>query len=869
MKPWKRIRYLLNREAFDRELQEEMRIHREMAEERLSQLGTLKEEAHYAAMRAFGNATLAQEASRAEWTFFFESLVQDICFGVRMLRKSPGFTAVAVLTLALGIGANTAIFSVINGVLLSPLPYKSPQKIVVMKENESLPNVMDIQRQASAFSLGGAINAQPIDYTNGPEPLQIRVGLVNSGFFETLGLPPMMGRIFSEAEDVRGGPRVAVVSYTFWQGYLGSDPHAVGRTITLNGNSYTVIGVMPESFVSPREHADVFVSLWVGYPGAAADRGVHFMHTYWRLKEGVTLAQAQADIAKIDRRLAEQFPSEEKERRTHLIPLREAVIGDVRPALLVLFGAVGLVLLIACGNFASLLVARAFVRRQEMMIRAALGAGRGRLIRKLLTESALLSVLGGAAGLLFAQWGTHMLLALTPEKLIRLNGVHMDTRVLLFAFVVSVLTGVIFGIAPALLAARQDVTGALNENGRSTTASATGHHIRKILVTSELALALVLLVGAGLLIKGFSRLRSVNPGFNPVGVLTIYLQLPATRYAEIPKQTQFRRELLARLNLLAGVQVGMVSDIPLGTNYVDHNFVIDGRAPIPVGDEPEVQTLALMGDYFRVMQIPLRAGRDFTEMDREGQPLVAVVNEELVRQYFPHDNPVGARIRWARDAGPPRWMTIIGVASDVKQSGLNQPVDPAVYTPFVQSDEVWRHWMTLVIRTDNSSSGLIEQVKAQVWRVDRQIPVSDVQTMEQRMAVSLAQQRFNMLLLGAFAALALILAGVGIYGVMGYTASQRTHEIGIRMALGGQRRDVLRLIVAEGAKLTFAGILIGIVGALALTRVMAGLLFEVKPGDPAIFAVVAILLALVALAACYIPARRATKVDPMVALRYE
>ena len=302
MKPWKRIRYLLNREAFDRELQEEMRIHREMAEEKLSQLGTLKEEAHYAAMRAFGNATLAQEASRAEWTFFFESLVQDICFGVRMLRKSPGFTAVAVLTLALGIGANTAIFSVINGVLLSPLPYKSPQKIVVMKENESLPNVMDIQRQASAFSLGGAINAQPIDYTNGPEPLQIRVGLVNSGFFETLGLPPMMGRIFSEAEDVRGGPRVAVVSYTFWQGYLGSDPHAVGRTITLNGNSYTVIGVMPESFVSPREHADVFVSLWVGYPGAAADRGVHFMHTYWRLKEGVTLAQAQADIAKIDRR---------------------------------------------------------------------------------------------------------------------------------------------------------------------------------------------------------------------------------------------------------------------------------------------------------------------------------------------------------------------------------------------------------------------------------------------------------------------------------------------------------------------------------------------------------------------------------------
>ena len=869
MKFWNKLRYLLRRDSLDRDLQEEMRVHREMAEEKLSELGEQRDAAHYESMRRFGNPTLAQEDSRSEWTFFFETHLEDLRFGLRILRKSPGFTAIAVLTLALGIGANTAIFSVINGVLLSPLPYNNPQEIVIMKQNDSLPNVKEIQRQSRAFSLGGAINAQPMDYTSGPEPLQIRVGLVDSGFFEILGVPPMAGRILSASEDVRGGPRVAVVSHSFYQDYLGSDPHAVGRTITLDGNSYTVIGVMPESFVCPREHADVFVSLWVGYPDAAAQRGVHFMHTYWRLKPGVTLAQAQGDIATIDHRLAEQFPDEEKERKTHLIPLREALIGDVRPALLVLFGAVGLVLLIACGNFASLLVARAFVRRQEMMIRAALGAGRGRLIRKMLTESALLSLLGGAAGLLFAEWGTRMLLALTPEQLIRLNGVHMDTRVLLFALVVSVLTGVIFGIAPALLSARQDVTGALKQNGRSTTASATGHRIRKILVTSELTLALVLLVGAGLLIKGFSRLRSVNPGFNPRGVLTMYLQLPQSRYAEIPKQTQFRRELLARLNSLRGVHVGMVSDIPLGTNYVDHNFVIDGRPPIPVGDEPEVQTLAVMGDYFRVMQIPLRAGRDFTEMDREGQPLVAVVNEELVRQYFPHDNPVGARIRWARDPGPPRWMTIIGVASNVKQSGLNQPVDPAVYTPFLQSDEIWRRWMTLVIRSDNSSSGLVEQVKAQVWSLDRQIPVSDVRTMDQLMAVSLEQQRFNMLLLGAFAALALILAGVGIYGVMGYIASQRTREIGIRIALGGQRRDVLRLIVGEGASLTFIGILTGIIAALGLSRLMASLLFEVKPADPAIFAAVAIILAVVALTACYIPACRAMRTDPMVALRSE
>ena len=869
MRLWKKIRYLLNRESFDRDLQEEMRIHREMAEEKLNQLGTPKEEAYYAAMRAFGNPTLAQEASRLEWRFFFESIVQDIGFAVRMLRKSPGFTAMAILTLALGIGANTAIFSVINGVLLQPLPYQNPQTIVVTKENESLPNVMDFHEQASAFSLGGAISAQPMDYTSGPEPLQVRVALVNAGFFGTLGVPPILGRVFSEVEDERGGPRVAVVSYPFWQNYLGGEPQVIGRRILLGGNSYAVIGVMPESFAPPREHADVFVSLWVADPNTAADRGVHFMHTYWRLQNGVTLEQAQADIDAIHNRLAEQFPAEEKERRIRLIALRESVVGDVRPALLVLFGAVGLVLLIACANFASLLIAHGFARRQEMLIRAALGAGHGRLIRTLLTESTLLSFFGGAAGLLLAQWGIRMLLMLTPKELEWLNGTHTDSRVLLFVLAVSVLTGIIFGIAPALISARTDVAAALNEGGRSKTVSTAGHRLRRILVIAEVAFALVLLVGAGLLIKGFSRLRSVNPGFNPSGVLTMYLQLPATRYGEIPKRTQFRRELLARLNSLPGVQAGMVTDIPLGGNYVDYSFVIDGRPPIAEGSEPKVQTLSIMGDYFRVMQIPLRAGRDFTAMDREGQPLTAIVNEEFVRQFFSADNPVGSRIRWARDSGPPRWMTIIGVVGDVKHSGLNQPTDPAVYTPFVQSFEAWKRWMTLVIRTDHASAGLVDEVKAQVWSIDRQIPASDVQTMEQRMAVSLAQQRFYMLLLGAFAALAVILAGVGIYGVVAYTASQSTHEIGIRMALGGQRRDVLRLIMAEAAKLTAAGIVIGIIGALALTRLMAGLLFGVKPGDPAILAAVASLLALVALAACYIPARRATQVDPMVALRCE
>ncbi len=503
------------------------------------------------------------------------------------------------------------------------------------------------------------------------------------------------------------------------------------------------------------------------------------------------------------------------------------------------------------------------------MIRAALGAGRGRLILKTLTESILLSVLGGAAGLLFARWGTSMLLALRPEKLERLSGIHMDTRVLLFVLVVSVATGIVFGMAPVWIATRADVAGALKESGRGTTTSTMGHRIRRLLVTSELAIALVLLVGAGLLIKGFTRLRSINPGFNSANLVTMYLQLPKTRYGEIPKQTQFRRELLARLNSLPGVQAAMVTDIPLGGNYVGHRLVIDGRPPVAVGGEPEVQTLSVMGDYFHVMQIPLRAGRDFTPLDREGQPLVAIVNEEMVREFFPHENPIGVRIRWAGDTGLPQWMTVIGVVGDVKHSGLNQPTDPAVYTPFSQSDERWKRFMTIAIRTRDESAGLIEEVKKQIWSVDGQIPVSDVHAMDELIAVSLAQQRFNMLLLGLFAALALILAAVGIYGAMAYAVNQRRHEIGIRIALGARRSDVLRIVLGDGAKIALFGITSGIAGALVLTRLMASLLFEVKPTDPATFAGVAILLALVALAACYIPARRAMRVDPMVALRYE
>ena len=866
----RRIWMLAHRRQFDADLEEEMRLHLEMRQQEHLERGLQEHHARAAARRRFGNVTVLREISHREWGWeWFEHLAQDARYSLRILRKSPGFAAVAGLTLALGIGANTAIFSVIDSVLLSPLPYPEPQQLVAMRQNDSLQNVIDIQRQTRTLSQGGGVNIEAMDYTGGTEPVQILAAYVDAGLLETFRVPTMLGRIIAPDEDVKGGPRNIVVSYHFWQDFLSSDPHALGKTIPLSGRDYTVIGVMPAGFALPREHADVFVSLWVAYPEAAPYRGVHFMRTYWRLKPGVTLSEAQADISTIDRRLAEEYPDNERDRGTLLVPLQQWLTGDVRPALLVLFGAVGVVLLIACANFAGLLMARAIARQQEFVIRASLGAGRSRLIRQALTESGILAIIGGAAGLLLAKWGTNVLVSIKPAELERFSGIQMDAHVFLFVFGISLLTGAVFGLLPAWSAARADAAESLKECARGSTGGRLSQVLRQLLVTAEFAFALILLVGAGLLIKGFSRLRSVNPGFNPTNLMTMHLQLPATRYAEIPPQTEFRRQVLARLNSLPGVDAGMVTDIPLGGNYVGHSFVIDGRPPVPVGAEPETQTLSVMGDYFRVMQIPIRTGRGFTTMDREGQPLVAVVNEEMVRKFFPHENPIGARIDWSRREGPHQWMTIVGVAQNVKHSGLNQPVDPAVYAPFSQSDEAWRRWMTLAIRTHGASAEFIEEVKKQVWSVDSQIPVSEVHTMEDLMGVSLAQQRFNMLLLGLFAALALILATVGIYGTMAYRVGQRMHEIGIHIALGAQRRDVLRLVLGDGAKLAFFGIAIGIAGAIVLSRVMKSLLFEVKPTDPATFSLVTILLAMVALVACYIPARRAMRCDPMVALRYE
>lgn len=865
-----RLRALFGRDCQKAQHDEELRFHLEQQVAKYVNSGLGPDEAARQARLHFGSLDQVQEEYwEARGLNLIESFFQDARYAVRTLRKAPGFTACAVLTLALGIGANTAIFTVVNSVLLNPLPYPNPQELLTARQSDSLLNVQDTLNENRTFASGGGINVLTMDFTGGAEPVQIHAGYVNAGFLQTLGVAPMMGRLIAPAEDVKGGPRNVVISYSFWKNFLHGDPQVLGKSIPLSGNSYTVIGVMPRDFPVPRERADVFASLWVAYPEAAAYRGVHFLETYWRLKPGATLAQARADMAQIDQRLAERYPDNERGRHTTLLPLHEALVGKVRTALWVLFGAVALVLLIACVNFAMLLMARAASRQREMMTRAALGAGAGRLVRQRLTESTLVALAGGSVGLLFAWAGTTVLLALKPAALQDFSAIHLDATVFLFVFGISLLTGIVFGLLPAWSAARANVADALREGTRMSGAGAPRSRLRDALVASEFALALVLLVGAGLLIKGFWRLRSVDPGFESANLMTFYMALSATNYADTPKQTAFRRELLAQLNAVSGMRAAMISDVPFGGGYLTHNLAINGRLSPAIGAEPEVQSLSVMGDYFRTMQIPLRAGRELTDMDREGQPLVAVVNEQFARRFFPDGDGLGARIDWARRQGPHKWMTIVGVVADVKHSGLNLPVDPAIYAPYAQSDQAWRRWMTLVVRTEQPSSQTVETVKKQVWSLDSQIPVSDIQSMDDLMARSLAQQRFNVILLGAFAGLALLLAAVGIYGMMAYRVTQRTHEIGVYVALGAGRKDVLRLIMRDGARLAAIGIIAGLLGAVAITRVMTTLLFEVKPTDPVVFSLVAVLLGAVALIACYIPARRALSVPPTVALRCE
>lgn len=797
-----------------------------------------------------------------------DSIIKDIRFGLRGLMKRPGFTAIAVITLALGVGVNTAIFSVINAVLLRPLPYDDPSRLISFRSNQSAPDLADVESQTKTFASLGGLVMQPLAYTAGSEPIQLQIGQVTGRFFETLGVRPERGRFITADDDKSGGPFVVVLSHDLWVKQFSSDEQILGKAIPLSGNMYTIIGVMPASFVTPRDNTEAWTPVHVSNPVAANHRGVHFLRSYGRLAPGVTIEQARVEMQVIDRNLAAQYPDENKNRATVLFALHERIVGETRRSLLILFAAVTFVLLIACANFANLLLARAAERHREFVIRGALGADRWRLIRQLLTESLLLSLAGGAVGVVLAFWGTSVLVAFKPENLPRLSEIAVDGRVLLFTVGVSILTGLIFGLAPAWAAAREGIADAIKEGGRSSTAGSARQRLRSTFVVMELAVALVLLVGAGLLIKTFWNLRSVDPGFNPDQVTTMRVELPETRYEDVASQTRFRQQALAGMNSLPGVQAAMISELPLSGDALDHDFLIENRPPIAPGDEPSLETRSVMGDYFKVMQIPLRRGRDFGPQDfDEKAPRVGVANETLVRQYFQNEDPLGKRIRWARNPQI-EWITIIGVVGDVRHFGLDVPEQPALYSPYTQINP-WKRWMSFAVRTQGVAAGTAQALKQQIWKVDSQLPVTRLETMGEVAASSFAERRFNMSLLSLFAGLALVLAAIGIYGVMSNAVTQRTQEIGIRLALGARTADVLGLIIRNGMTLVIVGVAIGLAGAFALTRLMATLLFGVTPTDGMTIGIMSVVLIAVALLACFIPALRATKVDPLVALRYE
>ncbi|HEU5239802.1 MAG TPA: ABC transporter permease, partial [Pyrinomonadaceae bacterium] len=775
---------------------------------------------------------------------------------------------IAIVTLALGIGANTAIFSVINAVLLRPLGYEQPERLVTFRSNQSGPDLADVMAATRTLTRAGGEVLAPLAYTAGSEPIQFQIGQVTGAYFDTLGVKAERGRYILPDDDKAGGAFVVVLSHDLWLRQFNGDQKIVGKTIPLSGNVYTVIGVMPAGFKSPRDNIEAWTPVHVSNPVAANFRGVHFLRTYARLAPGVTLQQATAEMRLIDQQLATQYPADNKNRTSALLPLQERIVGESRNALLILFAAVSLVLLIACANFANLLLARTAERGREILIRTALGAGRWRIIRQLLTESILISLAGGALGVFIAWWGTNLLIALKPENLPRLKEINVDLRVFGFTLGVSILTGLIFGLLPALTASRAAAGEGLKEGGRTATTGRAQQRVRSAFVAAELAVALVLLIGAGLLVKTFWKLRNVEPGFSPDHLLTMRVELPENRYKEVDTQTRFRTQALTNINSLPAVQSAMISELPLSGDSLDHEFLIEGRPPIAPGDEPSLESRSVMGDYFHVMKIPLRSGRDFGPQDfDEKAPLVGIANDEMVRQYFPNESPLGKRVGWARDRTV-RWITIIGVVGDVKHFGLDLPEQPALYSPYTQINP-WKRWMAFAARTQSDPAAMEQAVKGEIWKVDSQLPITKVQTMNEVAAASFAARRFNMLLLTLFAGLALVLAAVGVYGVMSYAVTQRTHEIGIRMALGAQMGSVIKLIMKSGLLITVIGVSIGLAGAFALTRLMRSLLFAVEATDKATFAGVSLCLLLIALLACYIPARRATKVDPLVALRYE
>ena len=807
-------------------------------------------------------------------------IYHDLRYGFRMLRKQPGFAAIAIFALALGIGANTAIFSVVNSVLLRPLPYADPARLMAVWETNAhlgpamrnrnevaLGNFRDWRARSRVFDQFGALFHANVNLTGIAEPERIQSVVVTTNLFQLLGVQPMLGRSFSPDEEKPDSPRVVILSHSLWQQRFGSDQNLLGKILTLNGNPVTVIGIMPPAF-ELQFPSSMRVDMWLPmrFEANDFDRKTHYLYVLARLKQGVLREQAQAEMNVIAGQLQQQHPDTNAEKGINVVPLHKQIVGDIQSYLYVLFAAVGFVLLIACANVANLLLARVAARRREVAVRIALGASRRRIICQLLTESLMLSALGGLLGLLLAYWGIDLLVALTPPDVPRLREIGLHAPVFGWTLAISILTGVLFGLAPALQASKPDVNDALKESGGRNPGGLQGSRVRNLLVVSEVALAVLLLVGAGLMIKSFARLRQVDPGFEPKNLLTMNISLPRQKYREPQQANIFFEQLLQRVKAVAGVEsVGGIDPLPLSDSNVTTGFVVEGAPFLELANRPEVGERAVTPDYFQTMRIPVLKGRAFTGQDRDNTPPVIVINEALARRYWPNEEAVGKRLGFD-DSNKQVWREIVGVVGNVKHQSLDAEAKPEVYFPYQQYP---KNFMSLVVRTASDPAGMMAAIRNQVLSIDKDQPVFDIKTMDQRIAKSVAPSRFVMLLLGIFSALALVLAAVGIYGVMAYLVTQRTREIGIRMAIGAQPRDVFRMVIGQGMMLALIGVGIGLVGAFGLTRLMTSMLFGVEPTDPVTFAIISVLLVLVALVACYLPSRRATKVDPTVSLRYE
>ncbi len=807
-----------------------------------------------------------------------ETLAQDVRYAVRRLLKSPGFSLVAIVTLALGIGANSAIFSVVNTVLLRSLPYAEPDRLVMLFNSRgenphfpaSAPNFLDFRDQTQLFSGAAAYGAtRDFNLVGIGDPTRLRGTPVSAEIFDVLGVRPELGRAFRAEENEPGAGAVVVLSHSVWQQYFGSDPQVIGRTISLDGVTRTVVGVMPAGFDYPRES-----TLWtpLEYDAAFRDnanRGAHYLGVVARLKPGVTVERADAEMHALGDRLAAQYPELARSTAT-AASMREELVGSIRPALLVLLGAVGLVLLIACANVANLLLARAAARESELAVRAALGAGRGRLVRQLLTESVILALVGGGVGLLLAFWGTDALTALQPRSLRQLGEVRVDATVIAFTAGVALLTGLLFGLVPALQVTRADLAGSIREGSRGSLSGRAGTRLRGGLVVAEMALAVMLLAGAGLLIRSFVGLMSVDPGFQPQGVLSVELSLPGSSYPDDESVRQFYTRLQERLRALPGVVAsGAVSALPLGGRASMAGFYPADREQPRAGEMPIAHMIQATPDYFRAIGIPLRRGRLFTPADRAGAPVALLLSEAGARRIFRGEEPLGRSVTLTfGTAAYPDGITgvVVGIVGNVHQKGLELAIEPDVYIPF---DQAPFSSMELTLRTTARPLSLAAGVRSAVREIDPNLALGDFQTVEQVVSRSVAQPRFYMLLLTLFAAVALVLAAVGIFGVISYSVTQRTREIGMRMALGADAGTVLGMVVRGGMKMVLLGLGIGLVLTFALTRLVAGMLYGVAPTDPLTLAGVVVVLGCVALLACWLPARRATRIDPMVALRSE